>query len=55
MERVIKDKSVYGNMLIDELIGIKDRNRDTLTMSEVDAINDACNFIEEYIQEIKKQ
>ena len=53
MERIIKDVHVYANVLIDELIAIKDMHRDVLTRTEVESINDACNLISHNIKEIK--
>lgn len=54
MEMIRNDKRVIGNMIIDELISIKDRHRDVLTMTEVDSINSAANFIEDVIREMQK-
>lgn len=55
MERIIHDVHVYANILVDELIAIKDRHRDTLTMTEIESINDICNLVSHNIKEIKRK
>ena len=40
-----KELEKYANELVEKLIAIKDANRDTLTWSEIDALNDAANLI----------
>lgn len=54
MEMIRNDKRVIGNIIIDNLISIKDSHRDVLTSTEIDSLNDACNFIEDVIREIKE-
>ena len=55
MERVIHDVHVYANVLVDELIAIKDRHRDVLNRTEVESINDICNLVTHNIKEIKRK
>lgn len=50
---MIADVGVIANVIIDELIAIKDSHRDVLTRSEIDTINDACNLISHNIKELK--
>lgn len=40
------DIQVYAQMLVDNLIRLKDTNRDNLTRNEIDTINAACNLID---------
>ena len=47
---------VKANTLIDQMIHIKDRHRDILNSTEIDAINDTCNLIShniKYLEEIE--
>jgi hypothetical protein len=50
---MIADVGVIANVIIDELIAIKDSHRDVLTSSEIDTLNDACNLISHNIKELK--
>lgn len=53
MEKAMIDVAVYANMIIDQLIAIKDRHRDVLNSTEVDTLNNAANLIEVNIKELK--
>lgn len=45
MERIIYDVRVYANDVVDRLIALKDMNRDKLSRSEIETLNDAANLI----------
>lgn len=45
MDRDIYDVRVYANDVVERLISLKDRNRDKLSRSDIDTINDAANLI----------
>lgn len=55
MDRVLYDVRVYANDVVDRLNGIKDRNLDKLSRSEIETLNDACNIIEHNIKEIVRE
>ena len=55
MDKVIYDVRVYANDVVDRLIALKDMNRDKLTRSEIETLNDACNIIEHNIKEIVRE
>lgn len=44
---------IKANMLIDQMIRIKDNHRDILTMTEIDAINDMCNLVSHNIDRLE--
>jgi len=50
---MITDVGVIANVIIDELIAIKDSHRDVLTRSEGETLNDAANIISHNIKELK--
>ena len=47
------DVQTYANMLIDQLIRIKDRHRSELSLAEVEVINDSCNLISHNLQKLE--
>ena len=55
MDRVLYDVRVYANDVIDRLNGIKDRNLDKLSRSEIETLNDAMNLIRNNIKEIVRE
>lgn len=55
MDRVLYDVRVYANDVVDRLNALKDDNRDKLTRSEIETLNDACNIIEHNIKEIVRE
>lgn len=55
MDRVLYDVRVYANDVVDRLNAIKDNNRDKLSRSEIDTLNDACNIIKHNIKEIVRE
>lgn len=55
MEKILFDVSVYANDVVERLIALKDMNRDKLTRSEIDTINDAANLIYHNIKEIVRE
>lgn len=55
MDRVIYDVRVYANDVVERLISLKDRNRDKLSRSDIDTINDAANLIYHNIKEIVRE
>ena len=54
MDKVIYDVRVYANDVVDRLIALKDMNRDKLSRSEIETLNDAANLIYHNIKEIVK-
>ena len=46
---------VYANYVVERLISLKDRNRDKLSRSDIDTINDAANLIYHNIKEIVRE
>ena len=46
---------VKANTLIDQMIHIKDRHRDILNATEIDAINDTCNLISHNIKYLEEE
>lgn len=54
MDSSVFDIRVYANSIIDALILIKDSNRDKLSVTEIDALNDACNLISHNIDRLEK-
>lgn len=50
-----KELQVYANGIVEALISIKDRNRDKLSLDEIDALNGACNLIYHNIKELKTE
>lgn len=55
MDRVIYDVRVYANDVVERLIALKDMNRDKLSRSEIDTLNDAANLISHNIKEIVRE
>lgn len=55
MDRVIYDVRVYANDVVDRLNALKDKNRDKLSSSEIDTLNDAVNLILHNIKEIVRE
>ena len=55
MDRVIYDVRVYANDVADRLNALKDKNRDKLSSSEIDTLNDAVNLILHNIKEIVRE
>lgn len=55
MDRIISDVRVYANDVVERLIALKDMNRDKLSRSEIETINDAANLIYHNIKEIVRE
>ena len=55
MDRVINDVRIYANDVVERLIALKDNNRDKLSMSDIDTLNDAANLIYHNIKEIVRE
>ena len=55
MDKVIYDVRVYANDVVERLIAIKDMNRDKLSRSDIDTLNDAANLISHNIKEIVRE
>ena len=55
MDKVIFDVRVYANDVVERLISLKDRNRDKLSTSDIDTLNDAANLIYHNIKEIVRE
>lgn len=55
MDRVMHDVRVYANDVVDRLNALKDKNRDKLSTTEIETLNDACNIIEHNIKEIVRE
>ena len=55
MDRIINDVRVYANDVVERLIALKDMNRDKLSRSEIDTLNDAANLIYHNIKEIVRE
>lgn len=55
MDKVIFDVRVYANDVVDRLNALKDKNRDKLSSSEIDTLNDAVNLILHNIKEIVRE
>ena len=55
MDKVLFDVRVYANDVVDRLIALKDINRDKLSKSEVETLNDAANLISHNIKEIVRE
>ena len=52
------DKEVvraYANDVVERLIALKDMNRDKLSRSEIETLNDAANLIYHNIKEIVRE
>jgi len=45
MDRIISDVRVYANDVVERLITLKDMNRDKLSRSDIEMLNDAANLI----------
>lgn len=52
MDKVIYDVRVYANDVVDRLNALKDKNRDKLSTTEIETLNDAANLILHNIKEI---
>ena len=55
MDRIINDVRVYANDVVERLIALKDMNRDKLSSSEIETLNDAANLIYHNIKEIVRE
>lgn len=55
MDRVLFDVRVYANDVVDRLNALKDNNRDKLSRSEIDTLNDGINLILHNIKEIVRE
>ena len=55
MDKIMNDVRVYANDVVDRLIALKDMNRDKLSRSEIDTLNDAANLIYHNIKEIVRE
>ena len=55
MDRVIFDVRVYANDVVDRLNAVKDKNRDKLSTSEIETLNDAANLILHNLKEIVRE
>lgn len=55
MDKVLYDVRVYANDVVERLIALKDMNRDKLSRSEIDTLNDAANLIYNNIKEIVRE
>lgn len=55
MDRIIYNVRVYANDVVDRLNLIKDRNRDKLSPSEIETLNEAANLILHNIKEIVRE
>ena len=55
MDRVIYDVRVYANDVVDRLNALKDKNRDKLSSTEIETLNDAANLILHNIKEIVRE
>lgn len=55
MDRVLYDVRVYANDVVDRLNALKDKNRDKLSRSDIETLNDAANLIYHNIKEIVRE
>ena len=55
MDKVLYDVRVYANDVVERLIALKDMNRDKLSSSDIDTLNDAANLIYNNIKEIVRE
>lgn len=55
MDKVIYDVRVYANDVVERLVALKDMNRDKLSRSDIDTLNDAANLISHNIKEIVRE
>ena len=55
MDKVLYDVRVYANDVVDRLNALKDDNRDKLSRSEIDTLNDGINLILHNIKEIVRE
>lgn len=55
MDKVIYDVRVYANDVADRLNALKDKNRDKLSTTEIETLNDAANLIYHNIKEIVRE
>ena len=55
MDRVLYDVRVYANDVVDRLNVLKDKNRDKLSTTEIEALNDAINLILHNMKEIVRE
>lgn len=55
MDRVMHDVRVYANDVVDRLNALKDKNRDKLSTTEIETLNDAVNLILHNIKEIVRE
>lgn len=45
MNKVMYDVRIYANDVVERLISLKDMNRDKLSRSDIETLNDAANLI----------
>ncbi len=55
MDKIMYDVRVYANDVVERLISLKDMNRDKLSRSDIDTLNDAANLIYNNIKEIVRE
>ena len=55
MDKVIFDVRIYANDVVERLIALKDMNRDKLSRSDIETLNDAANLIYHNIKEIVRE
>lgn len=55
MDKVICNVRMYANDVAERLISLRDRNRDKLSSSDIDTLNDAINLIYHNIKEIVRE
>lgn len=55
MDKVMYDVRIYANDVVERLIALKDMNRDKLSRSEIETLNDAANLIYHNIKEIVRE
>lgn len=55
MDKVICNVRMYANDVVERLIALKDMNKDKLSMSEIETLNDAANLIYHNIKEIVRE
>ena len=55
MDKVMYDVRIYANDVVERLISLKDMNRDKLSRSEIETLNDAANLIYHNIKEIVRK
>ena len=51
----MSDLEQHANIIVEQLIRIKDIHRREFTRREIDTLNDACNLIYHNIKELKRE